>query len=331
MAIRLAQANFSKGVLSARLLRRVDVESYSAGLRRGDNIIVRREGGFTIRPGFRYVDETLDDGEQLFPFTFSNEQTYALAMGQGYMQPLAYGGFLLETEFAIAGATKANPCVLNVVLHGYAVGDRVFIPAGTVAGMTQLNGRVWTVTGVPDADHIAINANSTAWGTFTGATGGVTNVSPPPPPPPPPPVPPPVAPPDPPIVGGGGGGGGTRCVAVDTMILLADGSEIAAGLLYVGAMVRTQNPDRDFEWGDYRVEAVEFTDNQQLYRYRAGDRYLFATALHRVFLDGEWTTMQRAGKRAKRGKVAQITISGARTYVSNGVLSHNLKMDPDNL
>jgi hypothetical protein len=331
MGIRLAQANFSKGVLSERLIRRVDVESYAAGLRRGDNIIVRREGGFTIRPGFRYFDETLDDGEMFFPFTFSNEQTYALAMGQGYMQPTAYGGFILETEFAIAGATKANPCVLNVALHGYAVGDRVFIPAGAVTGMTQLNGRVWTVTAVPDADHIAINANSTAWGTFTGSTGGVTNVAPPPPPPPPPPVPPPVPAPDPPIVGGGGGGGGTRCVADDTMILLADGSETPVRLLHVGMAVRTQNPDRGFEWGAYRVEEVSFSDNHQLYAYRSGGRTLFGTALHRVYVGGEWTTMQRVGKRSKRGTVAQVTISGARTYVSNGVLSHNLKMDPDNL
>lgn len=329
MAVRLAQANFSKGVLSERLIRRVDVESYGAGLRRGDNIIVRREGGFTIRPGFRYIDETLDDGEMLFPFTFSNEQTYALAMGQGYMQPLAYGGFLLQEELAIAGATKTNPVVLAIAFHGYDVGDRLFIPAGSVSGMTELNGRVWTITAVPDAGHVAIDADGTAWGTFTGSTGGVTNASPPPPPPPPPPVPPPVAPPDPPIVGGGGGGGGTRCVSVDTMILLADGTEVSAALLHVGAMVRTQNPDRDFEWGDYRVEAVEFTDDQQLYRYRAGDRYLFATALHRVCLDREWTTMQRVGKRSKRGKVAQITVSGARTYVSNGVLSHNLKENPD--
>jgi hypothetical protein len=206
--MRVPLVNFSKGVLSRRLLQRGDVDAYRAGMLRGDNVVVLKYGGFSIRPGWRYIDDCQGEGEVLFPFSFSFEQTYALAMGQGYMQPLALGGFVLEDELAIAGATNADPVVLEVAYHGYEVGDRLFVPAGSVAGMTELNGKVWEVTGVPDDDHIEIDADGTGWGVFTGSTGGVTNSAPPPPPPPPPPVPPAPPPPPPPNTGGGGGGGG---------------------------------------------------------------------------------------------------------------------------
>lgn len=323
MAIRTGLPNFSKGVLSERLLRRVDVEAYNSGLLKGENIIVLKYGGFTIRPGFRYVDDCQGEGELLFPFQFSDEQTYALAMGQGYMQPLAYGGFVLETEYEIEGATNTNPVVLEVLFHGYVEGDRVFIPADTVVGMTELNARVWTVGTVVDADHFEINADGTGWGTFVSSTGGVENAGPPPPPPPPPPVPPPPPPPPPPDIGDGGGGGGGACVHDETLILLPDGSERQARYLRVGDLVRTQH-ETTLEWGDHPITALQFVW-RNVYRAKIGEAVIRATPDHRFYLDGKWVHMSEVGRPDGAGWVAKMTVKDAHTYVSAGVLSHNIK------
>lgn len=328
--IRIPLTNFSKGVLSERLYRRTDVEAYGAALLRGENIVVLKYGGFRIRPGFRYVDETLAEGEQLFPFQFSMDQTYALAMGQGYMQPLAYGGFIVDSvgdeavERALEGATQTDPVVLHISLHGYAVGDRILIPTGTVVGMTELNGRIWTVSGVPDDDHVEIDADGTGWGAFVSASGGDINVTPPTPPPPPPPVPPPPPPPPPPWVGGGGGGDSPgECVWDETPILLPSGEEVEARFLRIGDVVRTQH-ETTLEWGDHAITAIQFVW-RSVYRAQIGSRSIRATPEHRFWIDGEWIKMREIGRPDGAAWVTKMTVADAHTYVSAGVLSHNIK------
>lgn len=203
--LRVGLLNFSKGVLGPQLHARVDVAAYNAGLKKGENIIVLKQGGFTIRPGFRFISAALDPDERVLPFQFSAEQPYALALGQETLQPLTAGGVVTERELQITGATSAEPVVLEAAFHGYAVGDQVFVQGVEGELGDLLNGRIWDVTVVPDANHLAIAANGSGLDAFTLAVGGVTNIAPPPAPPAPPPTPPPYVPPDPPIVVGPGG------------------------------------------------------------------------------------------------------------------------------
>lgn len=201
--IRYPQINFSKGVISERLLGRVDVEAYNSGLRKGQNIVVLKEGGFTIRPGFRYISEATED-EWLFPFQFSDEQAYALAFGQEYMQPLALGGVVLEDELEITGITAANPAVVEIAFHGNSAGDQIFFTGIQGALGDYMNGRVFTVIASLDDDHFSIDFDTTALPAFTTATGGTTLSGAVPPPPAPPTTPTPTPTPDPPPVYGGG-------------------------------------------------------------------------------------------------------------------------------
>lgn len=64
----------------------------------------------------------------------------------------------------ITAATKANPCQITQVAHGYVSGDKIFIT--NVGGMTQLNNFVFTVTKVDD-DKYTIGVDSSAYATFT--------------------------------------------------------------------------------------------------------------------------------------------------------------------
>lgn len=204
---RSAQANFSKGVLAPHLHGRFDVDAYTAGVRVGNNVLVLKYGGLTKRPGTHLVAEVLDYSEpnRLFPFQFSLTQTYALEMGQGYMSPCAMGGRLIETELKITAITNAAAARITAAYHGYSVGNRVYLTGIAGALGSFLNGRVWDVVSVIDANSFTIDADTRTLAAFTSADGGQVRTGPPTPDPTPPVVPDPVPTPDPPIVAPGGG------------------------------------------------------------------------------------------------------------------------------
>lgn len=138
------------------------------------------------------------------------------------------------------------------------------------------------------------------------------------------------------VGGGGGGGGGGYCVTVDTPILLANdahdgpGSDIRAELLTTGHWVWTQ-PELDDgslgDWGAYQVAAISFVEDDVL-ELDIGTGRLRATAAHRMWIGGGWVRMDALGSPAGAAMVAKITVDTAHTYVSGGVISHNLKPEP---
>lgn len=258
---------------------------------------------------------------RLIPFQFSIEQTYALEMGQGYMRPAANGGLVIEDRLTITDLTPGVTTTVEAAFHDYEIGDQVYF-AG-VEGATELNGRIGRVIAAPDDDHFTVDIDSTGFSAFTGDTGGTTRIAPPPPAPPPPPVPPPAPTPTPPPTGGGGGGGGGLCVADDTLILLPDGSEKQARFLAVGELVHTQH-ETTLAWGDWPVTAIAFAW-QPVWLVDLGPHGIRATGDHRFWVDGAWVTAADLGTPDGSAWVAKITVAEAHTYVSAGVLSHNIK------
>ena len=325
MTLRTGQPNFSKGVISDELVARIDVASYASGLKRADNVIVLKYGGVTKRPGTRLVAEVYaDQGVRLIPFQFSLAQTYVLEMGQGYMRPAANGGLVIEDRLTITAITRGASTTIAAAFHGYHVGDQVYFDE--VAGTSELDGRIGRVTTVGDDGHFTVDIDSTGFGAFTGDAGGITRSAAPPPPPPPPPVPPPTPAPSPPPTGGGGGGGG-YCVADDTPILLASGEEIAARFLTAGTLLRTRH-EATLEWGDWPVTAIAFT-HEPVWRAEIAGTVIRATRDHRFWIDGAWVRMGEIGRPDGKAWVAKITVAEAHSYVSAGVLSHNIKQfDP---
>lgn len=181
MTYRLMQANFSHGELAPALFGRSDAAVWNASVALARNVIVLKHGGVTKRPGTELVAEALDHANPgvLVPFQFSMTQTYALELGHGYMSPCANGGRVLETELAITSISNGFPAQLTVAFHGFSQGDSVYL-AGIAGSMgTLLNGRSWLVTGVPDANTFAIQADTTNCDPFAGASGGITNTAPP--------------------------------------------------------------------------------------------------------------------------------------------------------
>jgi len=66
---------------------------------------------------------------------------------------------------AIVSATQANPCVVGAIAHGRSNGDYVYI-AG-VAGMTQLNGRIFEVANVLTDSFELAGVDSSAYTAYT--------------------------------------------------------------------------------------------------------------------------------------------------------------------
>jgi hypothetical protein len=136
----------------------------------------------------------------------------------------------------------------------------------------------------------------------------------------------------PPSSGGGASPPGGQCVTTDTPILMADGTEKPAGDIVTGDRILTRHELRLNEvgggWGVFPVEAVVIADSEDVWQADVGGRQLRATGDHLVYT-GAWVKMRDIGTQiAGSHRIVKATVADAHTYVSNGVLSHNIKMEP---
>lgn len=103
-----------------------------------------------------------------FARTTHNGQECGLADLNGLINEVLIGMTCIATTKAIGGATKDNPCALTVTGHGLTTGAVIRIDS--VVGMTQLNGKLYTIT-VVDPNTITLDGvdatGFTAW-----ASGG---------------------------------------------------------------------------------------------------------------------------------------------------------------
>lgn len=233
------------------------------------------------------------------------------------------------TSFAAADGTSESEVTFDLSTDPGVVG--YLVATSTVSGfdpMTQgtlfhLNGTPGFLQNLAAGTFYAIGAAYDAWTSrpnllnfsaqdaFTISTGGGG------------------------VGGGGGGGGGGYCPAIETPILLANadhdgpGDEIRAELLTTGRWVWTR-PELDDgqlgDWGAYQVSAISFTD-ADVFALDIGLGRLRATAAHRMWIGGGWVRMDALGSPDGSVMVAKITVAAAHTYVSGGVISHNLKQD----
>lgn len=206
----VSKRNFTRGIFSPVVQSRRDVDAWTAGAKRLTNVTLLKHGGVRKRPGTRFVYKLpdADNNVRLLPFTYSPGQSYVLVMGHATMRPMALGGAVLTDGFGITAITRTNPGRITAPYHGLESGAEVYLSG--IEGMTELNGRIVTVT-VIDDDNFSIDVDTSGFSAFSGDDGTVRSATPSPPPPPPPvPSPTPAPTPAPTVPPGGGGGGGGR-------------------------------------------------------------------------------------------------------------------------
>ena len=165
------QFSFNAGELSPELEGRVDLAKYGSSLRTCRNFIPRVTGPARKRTGLKFVKEAKNSANEthLIPFEFSDTQAYVLEFGDLYFRVYKDGGAVLETAAAITGISQANPGSVTQVAHGYSNGDQVYISG--VVGMTQVNGKYFTVTST-GANTYTIGVDTSSYTAYSsGGTG----------------------------------------------------------------------------------------------------------------------------------------------------------------
>lgn len=164
--------NFRAGEISPKLEGRIDLQKYNESTQTLNNMLVYPSGGVTRRPGTFFAGRSKDGGKvRLTNFEFSDEQAYVLEFGASYIRFYKDGGILTETVKNITAITAANPAVVTSSSHGFTNGDRVFIKS--VAGMTELNNREFTVAGATTNTFELSGINSSSFTAYSsGGTAG---------------------------------------------------------------------------------------------------------------------------------------------------------------
>jgi hypothetical protein len=144
---------------------------------------------------------------------------------------------------------------------------------------------------------------------------------------------------------GGGEASGMACPAPWIKITMAGGGVVNAGDIKPGMLVYTRH-ETTGEWGNFPVTAVEQgEDTRWSILFESGAEFV-GTFNHRVMTDKGWTEIQhlqpgdsvvqkdgfavvKTVKYLDHGPVVKIEIQDAHTYLSEGVLSHNIKMQYD--
>ena len=161
------QTNFTAGELSPKLAGHVDFDKYKNGAETMENLVVQTQGGATRRPGTRFVAEVKDSSKatRLIPFEFNITQSYCIEVGENYMRFFKDRGQIVEATKSISAITKANPAVVTATSHGYSNGDHVWI--NDVVGMTEVNGRRYTVANATTHTFELSGVNSTDYTTYS--------------------------------------------------------------------------------------------------------------------------------------------------------------------
>lgn len=186
MAYRAQFPTFAGGEVGRQVRARFDVSKYSTALDKARNTLGLPGGGQYNRPGLEFCDYTHDEAgrSELFTFSFSINQSYALEFSEGLMRVFYDGAPVTEAGLEISAISLTDPLTVTIPDHNYAIGDRIYFSG--VEGTVEINGLTLRVTGVA-GDVVTFGAvDATDWTAFTGSGGGEPGYTPPPADPPPP-------------------------------------------------------------------------------------------------------------------------------------------------
>lgn len=176
------QLSFAAGEISPEYYGRVDQIRHQTGVADLQNMVVMKSGGVQNRTGTQYKGVALQPtlAARLRTWRFTDALTYLLEFSNLKLTFRRNGVPVFEAAKTLTAATKASPCQLTSVAHGFSVGDRIYVSG--IVGMTELNDRYFKVRTVPTADTFTLSwvGDGTAEGTaldsssFTTYTSGGT-------------------------------------------------------------------------------------------------------------------------------------------------------------
>ena len=182
------QASFSHGEIDPLLRGRVDIEQYYSSVAEAKNVIFEPQGGFSRRPGLKYVNDFtsyvgVTDQIKLVPFEYSTGQTYLLVLAltsstnlrlsvykDGTLQTGINGGGNSYLDFTI---TLLSGTTLDLKLLNYTQNKDTIIFANRNVNPFKLvrgaSDTTWTFTALTTLNPPKIR------GDLTGQSESVTN------------------------------------------------------------------------------------------------------------------------------------------------------------
>lgn len=159
-------SNFLGGEVSPRIWSRPDVQKVASGCRTIENGIVLVHGGIYKRSGTKYVVNTKDTSRhELVNFQYSDEASYRLLFGNGYIWVMKDQGVVTHTAETITNISQAANAVVSIAGHGFSNGDWVYIT--DVAGMTSVNNRAYEVINVTTNSFELSGCDTTGFSAYT--------------------------------------------------------------------------------------------------------------------------------------------------------------------
>lgn len=153
------QTNFTGGELAPLFQGRTDLPVYARALKKMRNFFASHHGAAVSRPGTLFVNAAKNPNDteaRLIPFIFSDEQSYALEFGEGYIRFHTNGGtvenlpgtggyFQKTTQYQTAHLRGIKYSqvgdVLTLTRNGYAAMELRRLPDWTLAGLQLLQTR----------------------------------------------------------------------------------------------------------------------------------------------------------------------------------------------
>jgi len=169
------QNSFAGGEWGKLLWPRADLSKYQVALRKCQNFVVTPQGPLIRRSGTRFIAPVRYPSKltRIKDFEYNTEQAYMIEIGDQYMRFFFNKAPLVEADVTITGITQASPAVVTAASHGYSNGDTVIIE--DVVGMTEVNGRRFTVAGATTNTFQLSGIDSTGF-TAYGSAGTVKRV-----------------------------------------------------------------------------------------------------------------------------------------------------------
>lgn len=158
----LFQPCFAAGEITPSLHARVDLALYQTALAECRNAFPRAYGGVINRPGTRFCAETVEsEPVRLFPFTFSNDDTFLLVFGENYIRFVRDAGYLLYTS----GPDDGEPVEVATTYAADDLWSLRFVQSGDVvtivgegyapAELARISNENWTLTDISFAPPLA--------------------------------------------------------------------------------------------------------------------------------------------------------------------------------
>lgn len=175
-SVNVAYPSFSSGEISPKLYGRYDLAAFYSGARRVENFIVDVTGNVEFREGTSYAAKTAGNSAAfLWSFEFTDALSFVLEFTPLKIRFYRNNGQVRETAQDITNVTQANPAVVTYSGgDNYSNGDSVFIDG--VVGMTELNGREFTVANVNTGSNTFELQSEDSSGYTAYSSGGEVSV-----------------------------------------------------------------------------------------------------------------------------------------------------------